>query len=248
MVCGDEYTASRLVQTASMDETPGPEGLMRRMSRGLLVAGILVISGLMMAGCGDDDGRSVGPGLIEIENRPTLNLSDPLLEVRYTRPGIPGTVFNVTILNDPLVSGDILYDPVVSPYYFPEMGQNFLLFGIDRADSHRPEYRAFLDFPLDGSTGQAAIPLDADIESAVLRVYVSWIGFFDTVPVLLDLVEYPLTGLEAFDFDSVPLATRSRFDIYIEDFEQFVDIEVSTLMERAQLEGLADFQVRFRVQ
>ncbi len=221
---------------------------MRRIPRGLLVVGILVLSGLVLAGCGDDDGRSVGPGLIEIENRPTVNLTDPLLEVRYTRPGSPGTSFNATILNDPLTSGDILYDPVVPPYYFPEMGQNFLLFGIDRADSHRPEYRAFLDFPLDGSTGQAAIPLDAVIDNAVLRVYVSWIGFYDTIPVWLDLVEYPLTGLEPFDFDSVPLATRSRFDIYSEDFEQFVDIQVRTLMERAQLEGLADFQVRFRVQ
>lgn len=220
---------------------------MRRIPRGLLVFGISVVFGLVLAGCGDGDGRSVGPGLIEIENRPTVNLTDPLLEVRYTRPGVPGST-TAAILNDKARSGDILYDPVVFPHYFPEMQQDFLLFGIDRSDPHRPEYRAFLDFPLDGSTGWPAIPLDAIISSAVLRVYVSQVRFFDTIPVLLDLVEYPLTGLEPFDFDSVPLASRSRFDIYTDDFERFVDIDVRTLMERAQLEKLAGFQVRFRVQ
>lgn len=220
---------------------------MKRIPRGLLLSGILMVFGLALAGCGDDDGRSVGPGLVEIENRPTLNLTDPLLQVQYSSPGFPATV-TATILNDPLTSGDILFDPIVPPYYFPGMGQNFLLFGIDRADPNRPEYRVFLDFPLDGSTGQAVIPLDAIVSSAVLRVFVSSVEFFGTVPVLLDLVEYPLTGLEAFDFDSVPLASRGRFDIYYEDFGQFVDIEVTSLMQHAQFLGLQDFQVRFRAQ
>jgi len=218
---------------------------MRRIPRGLLLAGILVLSGLVLAGCGDDDGRSVGPGLVGIQNQ--VVITDPVLEVQYTRPGISGTT-TVTILNDPATSGDILYDSFVSPFYFPQMGQAYLYFGIDFADTHRPEYRAFLDFPLDGYGGRAPIPADASITRAIMTVFVDSVEFYSTIPVWLDLVEYPLTGLEPFDFDSPPLATRDRFDIYFEDWGQLVDIEVTSLMREAQARLLSDFQVRFLVQ
>ena len=220
---------------------------MNRVPRNPWLTGIAILFALFLAGCGDDDGRSVGPGLIGIGNEPMVYLTDPLLEVQYTRPGVSGTI-TATILNDPSTSGDILFDRYLSSPYSIAMGQAFLLFGLDYADTNRPEYRAFLDFPLDGSTGGAVIPSDARITFSRLRVYVGSIEFFETIPVVLDLVEYPLAGLEAFDFDSPPLKTRDRFDIYYEDWDRFVDIEVTTLMQEAQARLLADFQVRFRVQ
>lgn len=218
---------------------------MNRVPRKHWLIGIAILFALFLAGCGDDDGRSVGPGLVGLQNQ--VYITDPVLEVQYTRPGISGTT-TVTILNDPATSGDILYDPSLSPFYFPSMNQAYLYFGIDHADVHRPEYRAFLDFPLDGYGGRAAIPSDASISYAILTVYVDSVEFFNTIPVWLDLVQYPLTGLEAFDFNSVPLATRDRFDIYTEDWGRLVDIEVTTLMREAQARLLSDFQVRFLVQ
>ena len=243
----DEFTVPGDVETSSMLEKHGNGGAMNRVPRNHWLVGIAILFTVFLAGCGGGgDGRSDGPGLVEFDNRPTVNLTDPLLEVRYARPGIPGT-FTATILNDPSASGDIAYDPVLNTYS-PLMGQNFLLFGIDYADPHGLEYRAFLDFPLDGSTGGAIIPLDAVVSYAMLRVFVNSVDFFDTVPVLLDLVDYPLTGLEAFDFSSTPLAVRDLFYIYTEDRDRFVDIEVTSLMQEAQVLGLSDFQIRFLVQ
>jgi len=151
------------------------------------------------------------------------------------------TIFIAQIFSDQPTDGDIAYDGVI---FTPTMGPNTLFFGIDDNDPNFPEYRAFLDFPLDGSTGQDIVPADAEIVSATLEIFIDRVNFADPVPTLLDLVQYPLTGLTAADFDSPFLASRS-FDFLASDTGNFVAIDVTPLMREAQRLRLSDFQVRF---
>jgi hypothetical protein len=211
--------------------------------RKILVLGLVGVIALVLAGCGGGgDNRITGPGLVGIADSPTVSITAPELTVQYTRPGIIGT-FTAQILSDQSTDGDIAFDPVTS-LYAVTMGPSTILFGIDSANSHSPEYRAFLDFPLDGSTGGGVIPLDAIIVSATLKVSVDFVDFAATVPVLLDLVQYPVMGLTSTDYNSAPLAFRS-LDIFDSDAGNDVLIEVTSLMTEAQSRGLADFQVRF---
>jgi hypothetical protein len=209
----------------------------------LVVFGVLLP---VLAGCGGSDGSDrpilVGPGLVGIDDRPTVGVTAPELTVEYFLPG-EGT-FEVFILSDQPMDGDIAFDPVLGSFTITQ-GPDTLLFGIDSASPNQPEYRAFLDFPLDGSTGEPVIPLEATILSATLTIFVNFVDFAATVPVLLDLVEYSVTeGLGPGDYSSVPLAVRA-FDIFNTDAGEDVSIEVTPLMTVAQVGGLADFQVRF---
>lgn len=107
------------------------------------------------------------------------------------------------------------------------------------------EFQAFLDFPLDGSTGGGVVPLGAVIVSADIEVYVNNVSFSPSVPTLLDLVPFPVTGLTSGDFNSIPLLTRSPFNIRTLDINNFVRIDVTSLMVEAQRLGLRDLQLRF---
>jgi len=64
------------------------------------------------------------------------------------------------------------------------------------------------------------------------------------VPTLLDLVQYPISGLRPQDFDSPPLMFR-ELDFFGSDLGDFVLIDVTPLMRETQRLGLSDFQVRF---
>ncbi len=201
----------------------------------------------LLAGCGGSDGGDyhpiTGPGLVGIEDLPSVAITAPELTVEYYRPGVPGT-FEASLLSDQPTDGDIAFDPDLGSFTITQ-GSGTLLFGIDSASRHQPEYRAFLDFPLDGSTAEAVIPLDAVILSATLTVFVDFVDFAGTVPVLLDLVEYSVTaGLTPGDYFNAPLAVRV-FDVFHSDAGRDVSIEVTPLMRTAQARGLADFQVRF---
>jgi hypothetical protein len=214
--------------------------------RKIVILGLVGVFALVLAGCGGGDDRDIitGPGLVGIADRPTVSITAPRLTVEYTTPSSPGLIITAQILSDQPVDGDIAFDPVTSIFTVTK-GPSTILFGIDSANSHHPEYRAFLDFPLDGSTDGDIIPLDAIIDSATLKVSVDFVDFAATVPVLLDLVQYPLaTGLTFTDYDSVPLAFRS-LNIFDFDAGNNVAIEVTSLMTEAQSRGLADFQVRF---
>ena len=211
--------------------------------RWLVVLGVLLP---VLAGCGGSDGSDspafVGPGLVGIDDRPTVAITAPELTVEYVLPGVPGS-FEASIHSDQPTDGDIAFDPVLGSFTITQ-GPDTLLFGIDSASPNQPEYRAFLDFPLDGSTGEPVIPLNAAILSATLTIFVNFVDFAATVPVLLDLVQYSvIAGLTPGDYSSVPLAVRA-FDIFNSDAGRDVSIDVTPLMTAAQFRGLADFQVR----
>jgi len=153
------------------------------------------------------------------------------------------TIFVAQILSDQKADGDIAFDPVLRTFTVTS-GPQTLFFGIDDRGPNLPEYRAFLDFPLDGSTGEDVVPADAVIVSARLELFITEVSFATAVPALVDLVPYPVSGLMPQDFDSSPLLFR-EFDFFRSDQGNYVTIDVTVLMREAQRLGLSDFQVRF---
>ena len=153
----------------------------------------------------------------------------------------PSTVV-IQSFSDQPVDGDIGF---TAPGSFSISQANVtknVLYGIDSGGT---EFRAFLDFPLDGSTGGGVVPLSAVIVSADIEIFVNNISFSSSVPTLLDLVPFPVTGLTSADFDSAPLLTRPSFDLLRSDINNFVRIDVTSLMVEAQRLGLRNLQLRF---
>lgn len=218
------------------------------MRRWLTLKGLVLLAALLpiLAGCGGGS-VSVGPvvvepGLVGIDDHPSVSFTAPVLTIEY------GSAPPVTLFSDQPTDGDIAFDPVRNSYTITQriiQEPYTLLFGIDSDHQNKPQYRAFLDFPLDGSTEQPLIPLGVTIHSATLTVRVNFIDFAATVPVLLDLVEYSVvSGLVPDDYDKLPLAFLA-FDISQTDAGRDISIDVTELMRVAQFERLADFQVRF---
>lgn len=152
------------------------------------------------------------------------------------------SVFVAQVFSDQPADGDIAFDPVLQTFTITN-GPDFLFFGIDDLAPNLPEYRAFLDFPLDASTGGDAVPATAAIVSATLDLFISEVSFNTVVPTLVDLVTYPVTGLREQDYSNPPLAVRS-LNLFATDEGNFVAIDVTPLMREAQRLGLPDFQVR----
>lgn len=161
-------------------------------------------------------------------------------------------IFVAQILSDQLADGDIAFDPVLNSYSITN-GPNTLFFGIDEANRNLPEYRAFLDFPLDGSTNEDVVPANAEIVSATIEVFVDEVSFAGTIPTLLDLVIFPISGLTPADFNSSPLqfpdGTDASLivDFFSSDQGDFVLIDVTPLMRETQRRELPDFQVRLLI-
>jgi len=179
--------------------------------------GILGLVGVLALVLAACGGGSSGPTTVFIQ---TLSAQGADGDIGFTPPPPPGGTFLVS---------------------HADITEN-VLFGID---SFGTEFRAFLDFPLDGSNGGGAVPLGAVILSADIEVFVNDIGFASTVPTLLDLVPYPVTGPTPADFDTPPLATRPPFNLFRQDINNFVRIDVTSLMVEAQRQGLRDLQLRF---
>jgi hypothetical protein len=213
------------------------------------ILGLVGFLAVILAGCGgdgDDRRFATGPGLVGLDD--TIDETAPQLTVTYTVP-LSTTRVTVKILSDLASDGDISFDPVLSTFSFTR-GPSTVLFGIDSFNANLPEYRAFLTFPLDGITGQPEVPGDAVILSADIRVFVNLLDFASTVPTFLHLVEYPFQDLgginPAVDFEQPPLAIVPGFDFFFSDVGNFVQIEVTSLMQAAQAPPvLVDFQVRF---
>jgi hypothetical protein len=155
------------------------------------------------------------------------------------------TTVVIQSLSDQPVDGDIGFTPPGTYFISQADVTKYLLYGIDSGGT---EFRAFLDFPLDGSNGGGVVPLGAAIVSADIEFYVNDVSFSSSVPTLLDLVPFPVTGLTSADFNSVPLLTRTPFDILRSDIGTLVRIDVTSLMVEAQRRGLRDLQLRFLIE
>ncbi len=216
--------------------------------KSLFLAVMVPVLAAILPGCGGGGGQPVvitGPGFIGLDD--TTASTAPLLTVAYRSP-TKGSA-TVSILSDLTSDGDIAFDPVLNVYTVTT-GPPEVLFGEDSSAADLPEYRTFLTFPLDGFTGQPAVPGDAVIISATLEVFVDQVDFASTIPAFLDLVQYPFRGLSAADFNT-PVLTPTSFnslDFFSTDQGHFVQIDVTPLMQEAQVQALLDFQVRFLLQ
>jgi len=155
----------------------------------------------------------------------------------------PRPIFVTEIFSDQPADGDIAFDPILQTYTITQ-GPDTVFFGLDDLDPNIPEYRAFLDFPLDGSTGEDVVPADAVIVSATLDIFINEVSFTTVVPTIVDLVIYPIAGLGAQDFDSAPILSQ-QLNFFTSDVGRFVSLDVTPLMREVQRRGLDDFQVRF---
>ncbi len=152
------------------------------------------------------------------------------------------TTVVIQSLSDQPVDGDIGFTaPATFSFSQANVTRN-VLYGIDSGGT---EFRAFLDFPLDGSNGGGVVPLNAVIVSADVEIFVDNVSISPTVPTLIDLVPFPVTGLTSADFNSAPQLTRSPFDILSSDINHSVRIDVTSLMAEAQRQGVRNLQLRF---
>jgi hypothetical protein len=207
---------------------------MRRM----VFLGVAAILVLPLLGCSGGSDRNViaGPGFVGIDD--SVADTAPFLTVNFVDVLGRGTAF---ILSNPVSDGDIaLVDPVQNVYAITTDASP-LFFGVDSFGNNQPEYKAFLTFPLDGSTGQDILPLGATITSATVELFVTEVSFADTVPTFLDLVPYGVLGPEDFDAGFLDFLS---FDFFSSDPGNFVLIEITPLVQTAQNLALLDFQIR----
>ncbi len=191
------------------------------MKRSFFGSGVVVLSFVLaLAGCGGGGGDG-GTSTVIAQTSSDVRADG---DIGFTAPPPVGGTFSFSQAS---VAGSVL-------------------FGIDGADPNLPEFRAFLDFPLDGSNGGDAIPLGVQITSADIEVFVKRVSFAATVPVLLDLVPFAIPVVVA-DFDSPPLTPTSfrSLNFFSTDQAEFVRIDVTALMQEAQRRGLRNLQLRF---
>jgi hypothetical protein len=150
------------------------------------------------------------------------------------------------ILSNPALDGDIVNDPATSASFTVTQGMTptvqTVFAGID--PSTGSEYRAFLDFPLAGIPGNAAIV------SAVLDIVLYSVRLqtsTDLIPIRIDLVSFsqPMIGTDFLRSSQLALATTTiEPPISQADYGHRVLVDVTSLMTEAQRLGLANFQVR----
>jgi hypothetical protein len=157
----------------------------------------------------------------------------------------PSPTYVVQISSDDGADGDIEWSPPATYTISSALDTGNVLAGIDPASGD--EFRGFLDFPLRGSHG---VPRDAVIESATLEIFVNSVSVSPSerdLPFIIDLVAFQPPVLISDDFDRVvspPLLTMP-FDFYTSDAGATVVIDVTALMDEAQIQGLPDLQLRF---
>jgi hypothetical protein len=150
------------------------------------------------------------------------------------------------ILSDAVYDGDI--EQTSLGVYVVTQGMSStvqsIFAGIDPVTGD--EFRAFLDFPLSGAGG---VPSDAIIDSTFLEFFVDDVQPpSSNVPIRVDLVAFQPPTLFGTDFDrsaQPPLASALvQGDVTRADVGNFVSVDVTLLMIRAQQLGLVNFQVR----
>lgn len=147
-------------------------------------------------------------------------------------------------LSDQAVDADIAYTGVGSPTIFPASSTGTIQIGVDGGGT---EYRGFLDFPI------AGLPLNADVQTAYVEVFVLDVPFGANVPVLMELVDFapPLLASDYFREPPPPylppLLARSIFDFRPSDAvapRLPVQIEVTSLVREALIREQPEFQLR----
>ncbi len=184
----------------------------------LFLAALSVFMILALAGCGDSGGNN-------------------------------GSVFVTTdIFSDPVFDGDIQRDPVTGAIIITQgMSQTVqsVFAGIDPFTG--VESRAFLNFPL---TGLGGVPGNAIIDSAFLDIFIDQ-PLTGTIPLRVDLISFQppnVVGsnfdrtLRPPDFDLQPLESITVSPTI--GFNGQVTIDVTSLMDVAQLTRQLDFQIR----
>lgn len=156
---------------------------------------------------------------------------------------LPVYVFEIT--SDIDADGDIGVTPDGEYTIATASDTGSVLAGVDPASGE--EFRGFLDFPLRGSGG---VPFNAVIESATLEIFIrgTTVSSQDqTIPFLIDLVDFQPPFLIEDDFDRVaqPSLLTMPVDFFSSDVGSFVVIDVTALMDEAQSERLPDLQLRF---
>ena len=158
----------------------------------------------------------------------------------------PPQQFTTQILSDPVYDGDI--EQTAPDTYVVTQGMSSSVqstfAGIDPVAG--TEFRTFLDFPLSGTGG---VPGDAIIDTAFLEFYVNGLEPPNgSVPIRVDLVSFQPPNLIGTDFDrnNQPALASAlvQGDVNNADIGNFVSVDVTPLMIRAQQLGLFDFQVR----
>jgi hypothetical protein len=148
-------------------------------------------------------------------------------------------------LSDQTVDADIAFNGVGSPIIFPASSTGTIQIGVDGGGT---EYRGFLDFPIAGQ-----IPNNADVRSAYIEVFVGSVPFGAIVPVLVELVDFPLPLVASDYFRDPPspflpaVLARSIFDFRPSDAvapRPAVRIEVKSLVREALLRAQPEFQLR----
>ena len=160
--------------------------------------------------------------------------------------GFSPTQVITQILSDPTYDGDIELTTSGALVVTQGMSSSVqtVFAGIDPVSGG--EFRAFLDFPLAGPGG---VPGNAIIDSAFLEFLVDDVEpNSGSVPMRVDLVSFQPPTLFQTDFDrgaQPPLASLLiPGNITRADIGNFVSVDVTPLMIRAQQLGLIDFQVR----
>jgi len=153
-------------------------------------------------------------------------------------------VFVAQTLSDQTADGDIVFSAPAAYAVSSALTTGSVLAGVD--PSSGDEFRGFLDFPLRGVHG---VPLGATIESATLEIFIDSLVIPPpdrTLPMLIDLVTFQPPALIESDFDRLaqPALLTMPFDFLTTDVGAFVVIDVTALMDEAQIEGLPDFQLR----
>jgi hypothetical protein len=152
----------------------------------------------------------------------------------------PPPSFSTRIISSEANDGDI---SLLNSAFLVSQGDFTSVFAGFAADG--TEFRAFLDFPLTGSTG---VPRNAIIDSATLDIFIDSLAIqpaANSVPIRIDLVSFPPNPLLPSDFNGPILATR-RTVVFRSDVNHHVRFDVTGLMAvaQAQVPALTDFQVR----
>ncbi len=143
------------------------------------------------------------------------------------------------------VDASISYNGTGSPVISPASVTRDIQIGVDAGGT---EYRGFLDFPLQGK-----IPYTANVQLAYVEVFVASVPYGSDVPVLAELVDFPLPLLDTDYFRQPPspylppVLGIPIFNFHPSDAvipRPAIRIEVTSLV-RAALQGTQpDFQIR----